>query len=58
MPGPDKKPGAKASHCGLTLKDFKWKNTKSVLCGAQLSKPVVSDLSPVSKVLFDELRRC
>lgn len=27
---PYKKPGAKASHCGLTLKDFKWKNTKKV----------------------------
>lgn len=33
------------------------KHKKSALFGAQLSKPVVSDLSPVSEVLFDELHR-
>lgn len=42
----------------LDNEGFQMEKHKVRLFGAQLSKPVVSVLSPVSKVLFDELHRC
>lgn len=42
----------------LDNEGFQMEKHKVRLSGAQLSKPVASDLSPVSKVLFDKLHRC